>query len=156
MNSFFSDNGGSFVVGEDIHGYLPLVQKSKDILKKAIYKIRGGVKIADIGGLIHSEAKKSGYTVIKNLCGHGIGKGLHEEPGNILNYRDRLDRQRFKKNSAIAVETFISTRSTIAQDNGDGWTLVGDKGGFVCQHEHTLIVTEGEPLILTLENDIWK
>lgn len=58
LNGYWSDNGGSFVIGNDIHNYQPLVDASKNILKKAIYKIRGGVKISDIGYLIESEAKK--------------------------------------------------------------------------------------------------
>lgn len=97
LNGFWSDNGGSFVLGEDIHNHQPLVDASKNILHKAITNIKGGVKIADIGHLIESEAKKSGFKVIKNLAGHGVGRSLHEEPENILNYRVRTNRERFKK-----------------------------------------------------------
>lgn len=156
LNGFWSDNGGSFVLGKDIHLYKPLVEASRDILHKAIYKIKGGVKIADIGHLIETEAKKSGFKVIKNLAGHGVGRSLHEDPDSILNYRDRFNRQRFKKNAVIAVETFISSKSTLAREEADGWTLVGNKGGFVAQHEHTLVITDEEPLILTATNGIWE
>ncbi|MCG8575883.1 MAG: type I methionyl aminopeptidase [Flavobacteriales bacterium] len=156
LNGFWSDNGGSFVLGEDIHNHQPLVQASKEILQKAIFAIKGGVKIADIGGIMEREAKKRGYKVIRNLAGHGVGRSLHEKPENILNYRDRFDRRRFRKNSVIAVETFIATESTLAVELDDGWTLIGNRGGQVAQHEHTLVITDDEPLILTASNEIWN
>jgi methionyl aminopeptidase len=156
LDGFWSDNGASFVLGEDINGHQKLVDASKAILKKAISNIRGGVKISDIGHLIETEAKKSGFRVIKNLTGHGVGRSLHEEPSEIANYRDRLNHQRFKKNSVVAIETFISTSSAYAITQKDGWTMVGDKGGFMAQHEHTIVVTDSTPVILTEKNDIWQ
>jgi methionyl aminopeptidase len=144
------------VLGGDIHGHQGLVNASKEILRKAISKIKGGVRVADIGLMIETEAKKHGYTVIKNLTGHGVGRSLHEEPREIANYRDRFNMERFKKNSVVAVETFISTASTIAETQSDGWTLVGNRGGFVAQHEHTILITGGEPVILTENNGIWE
>jgi len=156
LDGYWADNGGSFVLGRDIHNHQQLVDASRVILHKAIRNIKGGVRLSDIGHLIETEAKKNGYTVIKNLCGHGIGKGLHEEPDNICNYRDRYDQRRFRKNSVIALETFISTKSTLATELQDGWTLVGNKGGYVAQHEHTIMVTDGTPLILTDKNEIWN
>lgn len=156
LNGFWSDNGGSFVLGQDIFGHNILVQTSKQILRKTIDRIKGGVRIADIGHLIETEAKKSGFTTIKNLNGHGIGRNLHEEPEAIANYRDRFNFQRFKKNSVIAVETFISTKSTLTYTLKDGWTQVGNKKGFVAQHEHTIVVTDNKPVILTGMNGIWN
>ena len=156
LNGFWSDNGGSFVLGKDVNGHQKLIDASKQILQKAIYNIKGGVRISDIGHLIETEAKKRGYKVIKNLTGHGIGKSLHEEPGEIANYKDRSNVTRFKKNSVVAIETFISTTSTFTETLGDGWTLVGNKGGFMAQHEHTIIVTDGRPIVLTEMNEIWN
>lgn len=155
LNGYWADNGGSFILGEDIHGYGKLVEASKEILRKAISNIKGGVRISDIGKLIETEAKKAGYTVIKNLTGHGVGRSLHEEPHEIANFCDRYNTARFKKNSVVAIETFISTRSTIAETQADGWTLLGNKGGFVAQHEHTIMVTGGEPVIFTSQNGVW-
>jgi len=156
LDGFWSDNGKSFVLGEDIYQHQKLVDASKQILHKAIHSIQGGVRISDIGHLIETEAKKQGYKVIKNLTGHGIGRSLHEEPGEIANFRDRLNMTRFKKNAVVAIETFISTISTYAETLKDGWTMVGNKGGFVAQHEHTIVITEGEPLILTEMNGVWN
>nr|WP_068887431.1 type I methionyl aminopeptidase [Pedobacter panaciterrae] len=155
LNGFWADNGGSFILGEDINELQPLVDASKQILRKAINQIKGGVKIADIGRLIETEARKSGYKVIKNLAGHGVGRSLHEEPHDILNCYDRFNTGRFRKNSIVAIETFIATTSTYADQEKDGWTLVGNKGGYVAQHEHTIMVTNGKPVILTAVNNIW-
>lgn len=156
LDGFWGDNGGSFVVGNGATEHHRLVDASRDILRKAISNIKGGVRISDIGYLIETEAKRRGYKVIRNLTGHGIGRKLHEEPNEIANYPDKFNNQRFKKNSVVAIETFISTHSTLAQTQKDGWTLLGNRGGFVAQHEHTIVVTDGEPILLTAMNGIWE
>ena len=155
LDGFWSDNGGSFVLGEDLNQHQHLVDASKRILQKAISNIRGSVRIAEIGRIIETEAKLAGYKVIRNLTGHGIGRSLHEEPHEIANFFERYNVKRFKKNSVVAIETFISTASKFANTLEDGWTLVGDQGGYVAQHEHTIVVTDGEPVILTAVNGIW-
>ncbi|WP_299176509.1 type I methionyl aminopeptidase [uncultured Chryseobacterium sp.] len=154
LDGYWADNGGSFVIGKDIHNHQKLIDASKEILEKTINNIKGGVKIADIGALMEAEAKKRGFKVIKNLGGHGVGKSLHEEPDELLNYRNRFDSRRFKKNSVVAIETFISTDSSLAVELNDGWTMVGNKGGYMAQHEHTIVVTDGKPIVLTHINEI--
>lgn len=154
LNGYWSDNGGSFVVGEDIHQRQSLVDLSKRILYNALDQVRGGVRIAEIGRLIETQAKKANCKVIQNLTGHGVGKSLHEDPHEIPNYYDRHNSKRFRKNSVVAIETFIATHSTLAVELEDGWTFVGNKGGFVAQHEHTIVVTDDKPIILTAANGI--
>ncbi|MGB5929039.1 MAG: type I methionyl aminopeptidase [Cyclobacteriaceae bacterium] len=156
LDGFWADNGGSFVLGRDIHNHQPLVDASRQILQKAIESIKGGVRISDIGYLIETEAKKSGYKVIRNLSGHGVGRSLHEKPENILNCRVKANQERFMKNTTVAIETFISTDSTMAVEQNDGWTLVGNNGGYVTQHEHTILITDDLPVILTETNGIWN
>lgn len=156
LNGFWADNGGSFILGKDIYNHQPLVDASKKILYNAIRQIKGGAKINETGRLIEWQAKRSGYKVIRNLTGHGVGRSLHEEPAEIACYYDRYNQTRFRKNTVVAVETFISTRSTVAVEQSDGWTLQGREGGFTAQHEHTIVITEDSPLILTLENEIWN
>ena len=155
LDGFWSDNGSSAIVGRDLHQQQHLVDTSRAILRRAIDIIRGGVKINEIGGLIESEAKKNGYKVVKNLGGHGVGKSLHELPDAILNYKDKSDQRRFRKDSVVAIETFITTHSSWAVEASDGYTFIGDKGGFAVQHEHTIIVTDGQPVILTEGNGVW-
>lgn len=154
LNGYWSDNGGSFVIGEDLHQHQPLVDLSKRILYNALNEIKGGVRIAEIGKLIETQAKKANCKVIQNLTGHGVGRSLHEEPEEIPNYYDRFNTKRFRKNSIVAIETFIATHSTLAVELSDGWTFVGNKGGYVAQHEHTILITDNKPVILTAANEI--
>ncbi|MFY0687197.1 MAG: type I methionyl aminopeptidase [Cyclobacteriaceae bacterium] len=154
LNGFWSDNGGSFVLGEDTMGHQSIVDASKMVLQKALDNIKGGVRISDVGHLMETEAKKHGFKVIKNLTGHGVGRSLHEEPSEIANYRDRFNRTRFKKNSVVAIETFIAEKSTLAMTLQDGWTMIGNRGGLMAQHEHTIMVTDGKPVVFTEENGV--
>lgn len=155
LGGFWADNGCSFIIGEDIQGVQHLIDTSKEILHEAISHISGGVRISDIGKLIETKAKKAGYTVIRDLGGHGVGRGLHEEPNGIMNYYDRHDKlRRFRKDAVVAIETFIATRSTLTVTAADGWGFIGNKGGFVAQHEHTILVTSDKPVILTAANGI--
>ena len=156
LDGYYADNGGSFILGEDKQNLQPLVDASRRILQKAIMQIKGGMRIAELGRFIQNEAKKSGFKVIKNLVGHGVGKSLHEAPTEIPCFYDRNNRTRFKKNTVVAIETFISTRASQVYEQGNGWTFVTKDGSFVAQHEHTLVVTDGKPLILTEANQIWS
>lgn len=152
LDGYYSDNGASFVLGEDRQNLNPLVNASQDILRLAVNRVRSKMRISDLGGFIEKEAKKRGFRVVKNICGHGIGRKLHEAPREIPCYRDRLNRDRFRKNTVIALETFISTKARYVREAADGWTLKTVDGSFVAQHEHTLIVRDGEPLVLTQAN----
>lgn len=155
LNGYYSDNGGSFIVGEDLQNLQPLVDASKEILHAAIARIAHDVRINKVGGFIHNEAKKFGYDVIRNLSGHGVGRKLHEEPFEVANFKNWRVRGKFKKNMVIAIETFISTGATYVYEAADGWTMYGDDGGFVVQHEHTVLVREGrEPVVFTRMNGV--
>lgn len=156
MNGFWADNGGSFVLGNDIHHHQPLVDASRNILFKAINEIRDGVSLSATGKLIETEARSLGFRVIRNLAGHGVGRNLHEFPHEIVNYYDPYNKIRFTKNSVVAIETFISSCSRYAVQQPDGWTLTGNRGGYVAQHEHTIVVTDDAPRILTIQNGIWE
>jgi methionyl aminopeptidase len=154
LNGFYGDNGGSFIVGKDSQGLQKLVTASQEILHLAIPQIKSGGRISDLGAFIENEAKKRGFTVIRNLCGHGVGKSLHEEPAEIPCFGDKNNKLRFRKNTVIALETFISTKAKQVELLDDKWTFVTKDKSFVAQHEHTLIVTDGKPVILTKANGI--
>ncbi len=154
LEGYYGDNGGSFILGKDIQNLQNLVDASQEILHIAMSNIKSRVRISDVGAIIEKEAKKRGFKVIRNLCGHGTGRKLHEAPEEIPNYKDRYNKGRFRKNSVIALETFISTNSKWAYETDNGWTMTTQKNGFVAQHEHTIIVTDGEPIVVTKENGI--
>lgn len=154
LDGFWSDNGASFVLGTDHNRLQPLVDAGSSILKKALSVAKAGTRIREVGKVIEQEAKRYGYTIIRNLTGHGVGRSLHEAPDEIPNFNDITNHGVFRLNSVVAIETFISTTSTMATTLRDGWTLVGNRGGYVVQHEHTVVITEGAPIILTHRNGI--
>lgn len=152
LDGFYGDNGSSFILGTDHQKLQPLVEASLDILHLALRKIKPGIRIAAVGGFIEKLAKDRGFNVVKNICGHGIGRRLHEEPAEIPCYRDKFNKERFRKNSVVAVETFISTKAKFVHEASDGWTLLPKDDSFVAQHEHTVIVRENGVEILTTSN----
>ncbi len=156
LNGYWSDNGSSFILGHDRQKLQPLVDASRDILRLALDRLTDGVGISAFGQRIEQDASQRGFRVIKNLAGHGIGRKLHEAPDEILNCANPMNFQRFKAKQVVAIETFISTKSTQAVQLNDGWTLVGNRGGFVAQQEHTVLITEGKPVLLTSGNSVFE
>lgn len=147
---YFADTGASVVVGSAEEIKHKLCECSRNALFKAIQQAKAGAKINRIGKAIASESYNSGFKVIKNLTGHGIGRRLHEEPLNILNYFERWDNQILNAGLVLAIETFVSTGAEYVREEADGWTLKTPDKSLVAQFEHTIVVTEGEPIILTL------
>ncbi|MCB1169848.1 MAG: type I methionyl aminopeptidase [Leptospiraceae bacterium] len=150
LDGFFADSGASFCLGNASEEKERLCRVSKHILETTVASVRSGTLIRSIGRRIHSMAREAGYEVILNLAGHGTGGALHEEPYDILNYEDPRDNRVLKAGQVIAIETFISTGARFALETDDGWTLTTHDGSYVAQFEHTLIVRNQEPLILTL------
>lgn len=95
-----------------------------------------------IGKAVYQTARQHGFTVIKNLTGHGIGLSLHESPDHILNYYDAWDNELLKEGMVIAFEPFISTGAEEVIEKGDGWTYITKDKSFVAQIEHTIIITK--------------
>ena len=148
LDGYYADTGFTVPFGITDSRLLELCACSKRALGKALGVARAGQKLNRIGEVVQREAKESGFDVIRNLTGHGIGRKLHEEP-SIFSYYDPHQRGRLGKGMVVAIETFVSTGGRFAEENGDGWTLVADDGGYVAQYEHTVIVTEGEPIVVT-------
>ncbi len=150
LDGYFADTGGSAIVPPASPLHLKLCDVAKEALKKAMQEARAGAKINRIGYAIEAEARKNGFSVIENLGSHGVGRALHEEPEFIAGYFDKNDRRLLRENQVITIEPFISSGARLVVDNGDGWTLVTDPGIFTVQYEHTLVITKGQPLIMTL------
>jgi methionyl aminopeptidase len=148
VGGYFADTGFSVPFGIEAGELVDLCACSRRALGKALGVARAGERINRIGETVEREARASGFEVIRNLAGHGIGFKLHEEP-EILSWKDPRQRGVFKKGMAVAVETFVSTGARYAVEAGDGWTLVADDGGFVAQYEHTVVITDGEPMVMT-------
>lgn len=149
LDAYFADTGGTRVVPPSTPTKNRLCLATKLALREAVAEARAGNKINCIGKAIQRVAKTQQFKIIKNLAGHGVGRSLHEEPDRIVGYFEPRDTRELTEGMVIAIEPFLSTKSTFVQEAGDGWTLVGAEGNLSAQYEHTLIVTRGEPIILT-------
>ncbi|KAB2336034.1 type I methionyl aminopeptidase [Cytobacillus depressus] len=148
-DGYFADTGLSFVVGNTDEKLRHLCETAQQAFEEGLKKIKAGSKLSSIGKIVNKVANQNGYTVIKNLTGHGIGKSLHEKPDHILNYFEPWDSALLKDGTVIAFEPFISMQAEEVIELGDGWTFVTPDKSYVAQCEHTIVVTKGEPIIIT-------
>ena len=150
LDGYYCDTGASVVVGrEAVNTKDDLCRCAEESLYLALEKVKAGGKLNQIGRAVQNEAKKRGFTVIKNLTGHGIGRKLHEEPDHICNYYDKSDTRLLKEGWVLAVETFISTGAEYIDEGSDGWAYITPDKSLVAQYEHTVVVTKDKPIILT-------
>ena len=150
-NGYFGDNSGSFPVGKVKHSYEKLMSVGREALEQAIAAAVAGFPLNGIGLAAEKCAKRHGYKIIRNLCGHGVGHTLHDEPDSVYNYCEKRDRRMLQPGLVIAIEPFVSIGDTYVEELADGWTLKTPHRHQVVQYEHTIMVREGQPpLILTL------
>ncbi|MED3623457.1 type I methionyl aminopeptidase [Neobacillus thermocopriae] len=147
-NGYFADTGISFVVGKGDEVLEKLCDVAQLAFEAGLNKIKPGSKKSGIGRAVYQTAKQNGFTVIKNLTGHGVGRRIHERPNHIYNYYEPWDDELLKDGMVIAFEPFISTLEEEVFEKGDGWTYITEKS-FVAQVEHTIIITKDGPIIIT-------
>jgi len=150
LDGYFADTGGSFIIPPESEIKRNLCLATKRALEMALRSTTAGQPLNNIGKAIEKEAHRSKLTIIENLGSHGVGRALHEEPGFIPAYYDRKDKRVMKENQVITIEPFLSTGATKVFETGDGWTLATAKRFLTAQYEHTLVITKGKPLIMTL------
>jgi methionyl aminopeptidase len=144
------------VLGEDTHGHQALVDASREILQEALDAVHAGCASTRWEKSFKTVPKREDTASSKTWLAMELAVVYTKRPMKSSTITTAGNRGRFANNSVVAIETFISTQSDYTDTLEDGWTLVGEKGGFVAQHEHTLIVTEGKPVILTASNGIWE
>jgi methionyl aminopeptidase len=149
MNGYFADTGGTRVVPPADPVALRLCHATRLALDGAVAEVRDGARINLIGKAAERVAKQHRFHIIRNLAGHGVGRSLHEEPTDIVGYFNPHDRRVLREGMVIAIEPFLSTKTTFAEETADGWTLVGPPGTRSAQFEHTVVVTRGAPVIVT-------
>jgi methionyl aminopeptidase len=147
-NGYFADTGISFVVGNGDEVLSKICEVAKEAFEAGLKKVKPGSKKNTIGKVVYQTARSRGFTVIKNLTGHGIGRRIHESPDHILNFYDPSDSELLREGMVIAFEPFISTNEEEVLQLDDGWTFVTENS-YVAQYEHTIIVTKEGPIILT-------
>jgi len=148
-DGYFADTGISFVVGDNNKFLEKLCKATKEVFDEGLKKFKAGGKLSNVGRAVHNSARKRGYTVITNLTGHGVGHSLRDKPDHVHNYYEPRDRTLLKDGMVIAYEPFVSTNAEEAYQLDDGWTLATNDGSFVAQIEHTIIVTKGQPIVVT-------
>ena len=149
LDGYFADTGGTRVVPPTNPQKTRLCHATRTALEQAMAQARAGRPISGIGAAIERTAKTYGFRVIENLGSHGVGRALHEEPEHIPGYFDPADRRTLKAGMVITIEPFLSTKSRVVNETADGWTLVGAPGNLSAQYEHTLIITRGDPIVVT-------
>ncbi|MBN1240467.1 MAG: type I methionyl aminopeptidase [Gammaproteobacteria bacterium] len=149
MNGYFADTGGTRVVPPSSAIKSRLCHATRAALTEALKEARAGNRINRIGKAVQRVAGTHRFKIIRNLAGHGIGRRLHEEPDSIVGYYEPTDPRVLREGMVIAIEPFLSTRSTFVREASDGWTLLGAQGNLSAQYEHTVIVTRGSPIIVT-------
>lgn len=149
-NRYFADTGGTLVVPPDNAIKNKLIDSTKLALNEACHVARAGRPLNGIGRSIEKVAKRSGFQIIKNLCSHGIGLGLHEPPDTIPGYYEPGEKRRLHEGLVITIEPFLSTTNKFVTETDDGWTLAGGKNSLSAQFEHTLVITKGRPILLTM------
>jgi len=145
---FHSDSAYTYPVGNVKEEVLKLLRITKESLYKGIEQAVVGNRIGDIGFSIQSFVEKEGYSVVRELVGHGLGKDLHEKP-EVPNYGNRGKGLKLEENLVIAIEPMINLgRKNVVQEN-DGWTIRTSDKMPSAHFEHTVAVKKGKPEILT-------
>jgi methionyl aminopeptidase len=125
-----------------------LITCAESAFWRAAEAARAGERLAVLGGRVEAEVERHGFKVMRGLCGHGIGRSIHEEP-EVCNYYDPQQRARLNAGLVIALEPIVSAGSRHIRTAADGWTIASADGSLTAHYEHTLVVTRGRPLVLT-------
>lgn len=149
MNGFIADSGASFPVPPVSDDIQRLCDHGQEALEAALSAVRAGQPINVIGGAVEEVAKRGGYRIIRELGGHGVGRKLHEPPHNIPNFYKKNARKKLKAGMVITVEPFLSTGRGKIYTDDDGWTLRTIDGALAAQYEHTIVITDGDPIRVT-------
>lgn len=150
LDGYFADTGGTRIVPPTTPVKTRLCHATRAALDNAMRRARAGAPINAIGRAIQDTAQAYGLRIIRNLASHGVGRALHEAPTEIAGYFDPADRRVLTEGMVITIEPFLSTRSTWVEETGDGWTLAAPAGNLSAQYEHTMIITRGAPLVVTV------
>ena len=147
-DGFNGDSTYTFCVGEVSPDVLRLLKTTKESLYVGIEKAVPGNRIGDIGNAIQEYCEKRGYTVVRELCGHGVGRRLHEEP-DVPNYGRRGTGPLLKNGMCIAIEPMINMGSRNVVVERDGWTTRTKDRKPSAHYEHSIAIHHGRPDILS-------
>ena len=151
LDGYWADTGATVAVGpaDAIDPVARrLVEATRAAQADAMTAARAGRPLRHIGRAVERRARRHGFRVIANLCGHGVGGSLHEAP-SVPSIEAMADDVTLWEGLVLAIEPFLSTGATVAVEDVDGWTLRTPDGSLSAQFEHTVVITKGRPLVLT-------
>ncbi len=151
-DGYHGDTSRMFHVGTVPVWAQRLSQVTQECLYKAIELVKPGCRLGDIGEVIQKHAEKNGFSVVREFCGHGIGKVFHEEP-QILHYGRAGTGMELKEGMTFTIEPMINQGKADTKVLGDGWTAITKDRKLSAQWEHTLVVTATGYEIFTLRKD---
>src|SRR5579872_197717 len=147
-NGFIGDTARTVAVG----GCSVLAQKLMDITEKSLYEgvaqAVPGKRVVDISRAIQDYVESNGFSIVREFVGHGVGRTMHEEP-QIPNFVDSKSSPKLRPGMTIAIEPMVNAGQAAVKILKDGWTVVTQDGSLSAHFEHTVLITEAEPEILT-------
>jgi len=151
-NSFITDSSKMYVMPDAKPDARTLVKVTTEAMWLGIKTVKPGAKLGDIGFAIQNYVSKFGYTVVKEYCGHGIGREMHEEP-NVLHYGRANTGLTLKEGMTFTIEPMINQGTARVKTKKDGWTVVTKDRKLSAQTEHTILVTKDGFEVLTLREE---
>lgn len=148
-NGFIADSSKTYLVGEVSPLARRLVQVTYEAMWKGIKAVRPGGRLGDVGHAIERHARKNGYSVVREYCGHGIGREMHEDP-QVLHWGKPRTGLVLEEGMVFTIEPMINQGRHAVRTEEDGWTVVTDDGQLSAQFEHTVAVTRNGVRVLTL------
>lgn len=151
-NGFIADSSKTYLVGDVAPAARRLVRVAREAMWKGIGQVRPGACLGDIGFAIERHAKRNGYSVVRDFCGHGIGREMHEEP-QVLNFGRPGRGMMLREGMVFTIEPMLNQGTRKVTTERDGWTVVTGDRKLSAQFEHTVAVTAGGVEVLTLRQD---
>jgi methionyl aminopeptidase len=148
-NGYFGDGAYTFGVGKVSDRKKKLIKITEESLYKGIEKAIEGNTINDISCAVQNYVEGSGLSVVRELVGHGIGSSLHEEPA-VPNFYSSANTTKLLNGMTLAIEPMVNYGSFSVYTKNDGWTVVTSDGEPSAHYEHTVLITDGKPEILTI------
>ena len=149
VDGYFGDAALTVPVGRVSDDALRLIETTRQAMMKGIEAARSGARIGDVSSAIQRHAQSAGFSVVREFIGHGIGRSLHEDPP-IPNYGEPGTGTRLRPGMTLAIEPMINAGGTAVRVLDDRWTAVTTDKSLSAHFEHTVVVTDGGPEILTL------
>jgi methionyl aminopeptidase len=151
-DGFHGDTSKMFIVGKPTVIGQRVTQIAKECLDIGIKMVRPGTRLGDIGAAIQRHAEKNHFSVVRDYCGHGIGRQFHEEP-QVLHYGTPGTGMELTAGMTFTIEPMVNVGKYQVKLLPDGWTVVTKDHSLSAQWEHTILVTEGGYEVLTLRNE---